>query len=79
MNKERRVLLAEAVDLIEEVKDHLQGVIDEEQDSYDNLPDGLQCSKTGESIQSSIDKLNGFYDELTETQNKIEKMSKNKK
>ena len=40
MNKERRKRISEAVELIGQALDILEEVKDEEQESYDNLPEG---------------------------------------
>lgn len=42
MSKERRKRVAEALELISQARDILEEIKDEEQDCYDNLPEGLQ-------------------------------------
>lgn len=64
MNKQRRKQLAgaiekleQAVALIEEAKETVEFVNEEEQEAYDNLPESLQESERGQTIQENIDKL----------------------
>lgn len=47
MNKERRESLAEVESTIDEAIEQILDIIDEEQDSFDNLPDSLQSSNRG--------------------------------
>lgn len=42
MNKQRRNRIAEALELISQARDILEEVKDEEQESYENLPESLQ-------------------------------------
>lgn len=56
-NKQRRKLYEEKVrlgnahDIIESVRENLEEMYGEEQDKYDNLPEGLQESEMGEKLQ----------------------------
>lgn len=79
MNKERREELYGVIESLDEAIDQLADIQSEEEESYDNLPDGLQCGKTGEAIQNAIDRLSGFSDEISQIKDKIEKMAQNKK
>lgn len=72
MNKQRREELLEVVAMLDEATSRLQEIRDDEQESFDNLPDGLQCSKTGESMQSAIAELNWFEDSIDKLRNGIE-------
>ena len=64
MNNQRRKQLAgaiekleQAVALIEETKETVEFVNEEEQEAYDNMPESLQESERGQTIQENIDKL----------------------
>jgi len=57
MNKQRRKILGEAIDSISEVQKLLSSVKDDEQSSYDNLPDSLQYGERGEALQNNIEML----------------------
>lgn len=66
MNKERRKRIAEAVKLIENAAGILEEVREDELESYDNLPEGLQNSERGEQMRENIDTLEKFINNLEE-------------
>lgn len=53
MNKQRRNRIAEALELISQARDILEEVKDEEQESYENLPESLQYGERGEQMQQA--------------------------
>jgi hypothetical protein len=64
MNKERRKQINEAADLlakafamIDDGKSILQGALDEEQEYFDNMPEGLQDGEKGQTAQDAINVL----------------------
>lgn len=67
MNKQRRIRVKEALELIDRARGILKEVRDEEQESFDNLPEGLQEGEKGERMQENIDALEEFLDNLEET------------
>lgn len=73
MNKDRRKQLTKiAADISElgvltdDLKERLQTVLDEEQEAFDNLPEGFQSADRGEQMQSAIDVMEGAVNELSE-------------
>ena len=54
MNKARRKEIAKAIELIEEAYGILDMVRDEEQEAFDNMPEGLQGSERGEQMEEYI-------------------------
>lgn len=64
MNKARRKEIARAIALIEEAAGILETVKDEEQESFDNMPEGLQCSERGEAMEGYISTIEYFMDNL---------------
>ena len=73
MNRNRRKSLRtilgqmdELSTVLETVKEALQDVLNEEQEAYDNLPEGLQESDRGQQMQEYIDALEGVVDSLGE-------------
>ena len=67
--KSLRTILGQMDELstvLETVKDALQDVLNEEQEAYDNLPEGLQESDRGQQMQEYIDALEGVVDSLGE-------------
>lgn len=60
MNKQRRIRVKDALELIDRARGILEEVRDEEQESFDNLPEGLQEGEKGERMQENIDALEEF-------------------
>ena len=54
MNKERRKMLINASVLVEQAKDLIQQACQEEQESFDNMPEGLQEADKGQAMQEAI-------------------------
>lgn len=59
-------LIEDAMALLEESKDAIEAVMEEEQESFDNLPDGIQCSERGEQMEEYISYLEEIMDCLEE-------------
>lgn len=57
MNYERRKELRKAIDLIEQAKEIISLVAEQEQEAYDNLPEGLQEAEQGEKMYEIINDL----------------------
>lgn len=57
MNAERRAKL-------DQIKEHLEALKDAEQEAYDNLPEGLQESEKGQTLQSNVDAFDTALSEL---------------
>lgn len=55
MNKERRDRLSDVIASLEESKDLLTDVQTDEQEAFDNMPEGLQYSARGFKMQDFID------------------------
>ena len=67
--KSLRTILGQMDELstvLETVKEALQDVLNEEQEAYDNLPEGLQESDRGQQMQEYIDAREGVVDSLGE-------------
>jgi len=62
MNKNRRTELQKVIN-------SLENVITDEQDAYDNMPEGIQESERGESMETGLDSLNEAKDLLEEIAN----------
>lgn len=70
MNKIRRKQLQQAIELMEQAKAILEDVRDQEQESFDNMPEGLQCSERGETMEETIynlDEAFGTIEDMVET------------
>ena len=71
MNKQRRKVLRDICERLDAIRDEVEGVKDEEEAAYDNLPDGLRDGIRGtimaenvDSLQDAIDGLNDVYDKI---------------
>lgn len=71
MNKARREDLLDVVDLLDDAIVRLEEIRDEEMDAFDVMPEGLQYSSRGASMQEAIDILDGFGDTLSDIQQQI--------
>lgn len=78
MNKQRRQQLYDATAALDEAVAVIQEVQAEEDDAFNNLSEGLQCSRTGEAMQDAIDILDSFVDGIEAVKSKIEKFAENK-
>lgn len=45
-------------------KEIVEAVKDEEEEAYDNLPEGVQESERGEAIQENVDSLESIADDI---------------
>ena len=57
MNKERRKRIREAMEALDTAHDILIEVFDEEQEAFDNLPEGIQNGERGEQMSGYIETL----------------------
>lgn len=64
MNKIRRKALADIIELIKEVRERLEAIRDEEQEAFDNMPEGLQASERGELMEDYISTMDEMLDAL---------------
>jgi hypothetical protein len=64
MNKQRRNALSAIEKKIDELVSELYDIKDEEQDAFDNLPEGLQMSERGDLMQENIDNLHSIIADL---------------
>lgn len=72
MNKRRRTKLSEAYSLLDRAVSIVEIVKDEEQDSFNNLPDNLQGSESGELMEESIDELQTTIDSINDAMEHID-------
>ncbi len=79
MNKQRRQQLYDATAALDEAVAVIQDIHAEEDEAFNNLSEGLQCSKTGDSMQEAMDKMDGFIDKIEAIKSAIEEFVENKK
>lgn len=64
MNNERRKKLKEAVNFINEAKDIVDDVMNEEQMAFDNLPEGLQEADRGYEMEENVSELESITEDM---------------
>ena len=64
MNNERREKIKKAAGQLDDLKNELETLKDEEQEYYDNMPESLRGGEKGEAAQSAIDNLDSALSEL---------------
>lgn len=57
-------MLRNIIDRLNPIKDEIETVMDDEQDAYDNLPDGLRESDRGEQMADNVSELQGVINTL---------------
>ena len=72
MNKSRRKQIQEALSLIEKAYDLLTDAKDEEEEAFDNLPESLQESERGMTMQDNVDNLDTAVTSLEEAKDALE-------
>lgn len=64
MNKARRKEIKKALSMIEDAMVILESVRDEEQEAFDNLPESLQYSEKGETMEEYVDDIDSAISDL---------------
>lgn len=64
MNKKRLKNISAMIDSINAIENTLEGILNEESESYDNMPEGLQCSEQGGRSENAIDNLEEAIESL---------------
>lgn len=66
MNKQRRKELDHIHEILLEMSERLQWVADEEQEAFDNLPEGLQQSERGQTMEETATNLQEWAETLSD-------------
>lgn len=66
MNNTTRKELEKAIALIDDAKEIVERIKDEEQEKYDNLSDGLQQSEKGQRFEEIVSTLDDVFSQLEE-------------
>lgn len=64
MNKLKRKEIQSIIERLEDIKSDIEAIQEEEQDCYDNLPEGIQDSERGEAISENADDLESASSDL---------------
>lgn len=63
MNKARREALSKVLDKLNEIGLDISQIRDEEQEAFDNMPENLQDSEKGKTMEENVDVLDSaIYD-----------------
>ena len=74
MNKQRRKWLEDVIAKIEAAQSEVQNIAEEERESFDNIPEGLQEGERGQTISENADDLEGVdsdFESILDTLNEI--------
>jgi hypothetical protein len=72
MNKQRKQELFDVTSILSEALDRLSEIREEEQEAFDNMPEGLQCSARGDMMQDAMDMMDEWHGEIEEIASKID-------
>lgn len=64
MNIKRRRKILQVICALEEQLEQIESVCEEEQEAYDNLPEGIQGSDRGDTMYEIIDGMESAYSDL---------------
>lgn len=64
MNKDRRKRLEKIVATLQDAMAELEYIKDEEQEAFDNLPESLQYSEKGETMEEYVDDIDSVISDL---------------
>lgn len=64
MNADRRKTLAKIAETIEAAKTDLESIRDEEQEAFDNMPEGMQQGERGTAMEAAVQELDEAIDGL---------------
>jgi hypothetical protein len=74
MNKERRKKVTDAIAAIGKIEELIQNILDEEQEAFDNMPEGLQTSDNGIVSEEAQENLDAAIDALEEAISYLEEI-----
>lgn len=66
MNKQRRRSLEKLIPAIEALAGDVRGIQEEETEAFENMPEGIQMSDRGDTMQNGIDALGLVADTIEE-------------
>lgn len=77
MNKERRKQIRQVIDTLSEALLTVECLRDEEQECFDNMPEGLQDSDRGMQMQENADSLEEACTDLENVIGELEEVANN--
>lgn len=71
MNDQRRKELRKAFDLFIQAKEIVEGVKQDEQQAFDNLPEQFQENENGQKMQTALEKMESVTDACEEIESDL--------
>lgn len=75
MNDRRRRFIKQARVQVEDAKSLIDTALEEEQECFDNLPEGIQCGERGNEMEENIEALQDASSSLEEALDYLEGIS----
>jgi len=75
MNEKRRKAIRAVYSVLEQAINDLETIRDEEQESYDNLPEGLQQSDRGMSAEQAVSELEDALSNLESARDSLDNVT----
>lgn len=72
MNNERRKVISSLLEKLEDIQGSVESLQNEEQETYDNMPESLQGSEKGQAVEAAAAALQEAVDALSEVMNSLE-------
>ena len=72
MNKYRRKVITELLEQLIEIRDNLEAVKGEEEETLENFPENLRNSERGEAMQEAFDNLEEAHGAISEAVDLLE-------
>lgn len=66
MNKDRRARIQALIKKLEDIKEDIDFIKDEEQEYYDNMPESIQAGEKGDKAQEAVDNLDYACSQIDE-------------
>lgn len=74
MNKSRRNHIQKIIPFVENIKNELETILDDEREAYDNMPESLQMSTNGEISEDAQDNLESAIEALEDVMSCLEEI-----
>ena len=74
MNKDRRERINAARELLEQAQTAFEYIRDEEQEAFDNLPESLQCSERGYTMDTNVSTLDEVVEGISDVLDKLDEI-----
>ncbi len=71
MNDDRRAAIRKVIDELADLRAQLEVLRDDEQDSFDNLPEGLKAAPNGQASEAAVDALEAAVNGLEEAESSL--------